>query len=93
MTSSTTNRTTIAHILIERLRLSGTNLYFPDKLDGDLIAEHDWAILDPEGPQIMKNYRELFTNICQEIDYAVQEGVVYFDEQDGSIYIQDKHLL
>jgi len=92
MTTNDTNRTTIAHILIERLRETGTNIEFPENLEGDLIKEHNWAIFSEDGPKIMKNHRDLFYHICNEVDYAVSEGVAYFDDEDGSVYIQGKYL-
>ena len=87
-----TNRTTIAHIIIDRLNLAGTKISFPENLNGDLIKEHNWAVLDPEGPKLMLNQKELFMNVCKEIDYAVSEGVAYFDDKDGSIYMQTSHI-
>jgi hypothetical protein len=88
----TTNQTTIAHVLFERLREEGTHIDFPESLNGDLILEHNWAIFNEDGPKIMSTYEELFNQICLEIDYCVENGYVYFDD-DGTIYIQDKYLL
>jgi len=90
--ANNTNRTTIAHIIIERLKETGTIIEFPKELNGDLIEEHNWAVINPQGPKLMSSHRELFMNVCQEIDYAVGAGVAYFDGEDGSIYMQTSHI-
>jgi len=78
-------QTTVAHIVSERLKNSGIYINFPPKYQGDLMMEHAWAVFDPTGPQLRKNFPELWENVCKEIDYAISEGAAVFN--DGIITI------
>lgn len=80
-------QTTIAHIIIERLRLAGVHINFPDHIKGDMMKEHAWAMFSQEGPKLMVNHKELFENVCKEIDHAIAEGVAIFGD-DGLITIK-----
>ena len=86
------NKTTVAHIVIERLRTSGVEIEFPLDISGNLKKEHDWAIFNEKGPKIMSNHKKLFENACTEVDYAVQEGVAFFDDEDGTVYFEMNKL-
>lgn len=86
------NKTTVAHIVIERLRASGVKIDFPNDISGNLKKEHDWAVFNENGPKIISNHKKLFENVCTEVDYAVQEGVAFFDDEDGTVYFEMNKL-
>lgn len=73
-------KTTIAHIIIERLNHSKNKITFPESFNGDLVKEHNWALFSPEGPKLMSSYPKLWNNVCEEIDYAIAEGVAHFSD-------------
>tara|TARA_R110001592_G_scaffold71619_7_gene218835 strand:- start:3422 stop:3706 length:285 start_codon:yes stop_codon:yes gene_type:complete len=87
------NKTTVAHIVIERLIEAGSEINFPPGIAGDLKKEHDWAVFNENGPKIISNHKKLFENVCTEVDYAVNEGVAFFDEEDGTVYFEMNKLL
>jgi hypothetical protein len=84
-------KTTIAHIIIERLKQTKTIIDFPAEFQGDLEKEHNWALFSPTGPKLMKNYPEMWGNICTEIDFAINEGVAHFGD-NGIITISQGHI-
>ena len=72
--------TTIAHIVIERLNHSlKKKIIFPDIVKGNLMKEHAWAMFSQTGPKLIVNHKDLFENVCKEVDHAIAEGVVVWD--------------
>ena len=68
------NETTVAHIIIERLKNRGVNLEFPDNIKGSIIEEHDWA-MSSAGFDLINNFRDLFDEVCNEVDDLVESGM------------------
>ena len=84
------NKTTIAHMIIERLaKQNGIILTFPTKVKGDLEKEHDWA-MSVSGFNLINNFRDIFDEVCNEIDDQVASGEVIFT--DMGIIIGTKHV-
>lgn len=75
------NQTTVPHIVASRINLE---VSFPEDIEGDLVKEHNFLIFDERGPKLMVNYKQLFEDVCKEVDYAVSEGVAHFGD-DGII--------
>ena len=84
-------QTTVPHIVVERLPEDKRNFDYPDDVKGDLIKEHNW-LLSKEGLNIIASYSDLFTNVCEEVDAAVNEGVAVFDGETGIITINSNIL-
>jgi len=79
--------TTVIHIVLERLKDQKVELPdYPEDVAGDLIKEHNWVISNPD-INLLKNHRDLFDNVCLEVDHAVKEGVVIFNGETGVITI------
>ena len=72
-------KTTVAHIIIERLAQRGVNLEFPDKVKGDLIKEHDWA-MSTAGFDLINNFKDIFDEVCNEVDDQVENGSIIFTD-------------
>jgi hypothetical protein len=83
--------TTVAHIVLERLNAGNENIVIPKEFEGNLIAEHHWLMFSESGPKLMLNHKDLFQNVCQEVDYAINEGVASFSDE-GVITIQQNIL-
>ena len=75
------NRTTVAHLILERLEKKGLSATFPEHVKGDLMKEHDWA-MSTSGFNLISNFKELFEEVCEEVDDLVDTGKVTFTE-DG----------
>ena len=73
------NKTTVAHIIIERLSQRGVNLVFPEEVKGDLIKEHDWA-MSTAGFDLINNFRDIFDEVCNEVDDQVENGSIIFTD-------------
>ena len=73
------NKTTVAHIIIERLSQCGVNLVFPEEVKGDLIKEHDWA-MSTAGFDLINNFRDIFDEVCNEVDDQVENGSIIFTD-------------
>jgi hypothetical protein len=84
-------QTTVAHIVLERLNAAGENIIIPKDFEGNLTAEHHWLMFAETGPKLMLNHKELFHNVCQEVDYAINEGVASFSDE-GIITVQQNIL-
>ena len=78
-------QTTIAHIILEKLKGTKNEFKFPLDIKDNLQAEHDWALSHPEGPQIMHNHKDLFYETCDEIDKGIADGILTFSVEDGII--------
>jgi len=76
-------RTTVAHMIIEKLRQSGIDLVFPSHVSGDLNKEHDWA-MSTTGFDLINNFKDMFDSVCDEVDAQVESGEVIFTD-DGII--------
>ena len=76
-------KTTVAHMMIEKLNQSGINLVFPDHVAGDLNKEHDWA-MSTTGFDLINNFRDVFDDVCNEVDAQVESGLIIFTD-DGEI--------
>lgn len=76
--------TTVAHIVLERLKDKGVEVNYPEDVKGDLIKEHNWLMFSSDGPKLMTSHKKLFENVCQEVDHAINEGVAHFSD-DGII--------
>jgi len=74
------NKTTVAHIIIERLTHRGIILEFPNTVKGDLIKEHDWA-MSTTGFDLINNFRDIFDEVCNEVDDQVQNGSIIFTDE------------
>ena len=81
-------KTTVAHLIAERLEEKGEKIEVPDQVKGDLIKEHNWLFFDREGPMLMLNQNKLFHEICDEIDKGIEEGTIIFNGEDGTITYQ-----
>ena len=71
------NRTTVAHLILERLEKQGISLPFPEHVKGDLMKEHDWA-MSTSGFNLISNFKELFEEVCEDVDELVNTGKVIF---------------
>jgi hypothetical protein len=80
------NKTTVAHIIIERLTHRGITLEFPDTVKGDLIEEHDWA-MSTAGFDLINSYSDVFNEVCNEVDDQVQNGSIIFTDEGFVISI------
>lgn len=78
-------KTTVAHLMIERLALDGNKIEIPDDIKGDLVKEHNWLFFDREGPSLMSLDRNLFHEVCDEIDKLMEKGEIIFNAEDGTI--------
>jgi len=81
-------KTTVAHLIIEKLEQQGQSIDFPNHIKGDLIKEHNWAFFDRDGPMLMTNQKDLFHEVCDEIDKGVENGTIIFNGEDGTITYQ-----
>ena len=72
-------KTTVAHIIIERLSQCGVSLVFPEEVKGDLIKEHDWA-MSTAGFDLINNFRDIFDEVCNEVDDQVENGSIIFTD-------------
>ena len=80
--------TTVVHIVIERLKDNGVEVPdYPEDIRGDLVKEHNWGLSSPD-LNLLKNHKEIFENVCKEVDYAVNEGVAIFNGETGVITIE-----
>jgi len=73
------NKTTVAHMIIERLKHSGIELVFPEHVSGDLDKEHDWA-MSTSGFDLINNFRDIFDDVCNDVDDKVEKGIVIFTD-------------
>lgn len=79
-------QTTVVHILIERLEEENKiKIDFPKEIKGNLVEEHNWCLFNPDGPKLMTSFPKEFDVVCKELDYAIKEGVAYFDDKNGLI--------
>ena len=78
-------KTTVAHLIAERLETLGEKIEIPEEVKGDLIKEHNWMFFDREGPMLMSNQTELFHKVCNEIDKGIEDGTIIFNGEDGTI--------
>lgn len=85
------SQTTVAHIIVERLKANNIIIDIPESLEDDLIKEHNWLLFSEDGPKLIKNYNQLFINVCQEVDYAIEAGVAHFSDE-GIISIADNRF-
>jgi hypothetical protein len=78
--------TTVAHIMISRLdKYHAYHVSFPKDISGDLGMEHDWAFAPgPEGANLMVRFPELFQQVCELVDDALECGDIVFLD-DGTI--------
>lgn len=81
-------KTTIAHLIIEKLNQEGIIIEFPDDIKGDVIKEHNWSFFNRDGPMIMSNHTELFHEVCNEVDEWIKDGTIIFNGEDGTITFQ-----
>jgi len=72
-------KTTVAHMIIEKLSLSGIDLVFPSHIAGDLNKEHDWA-MSTAGFDLINNFKDVFDDVCNEVDAQVESGSVIFTD-------------
>ena len=82
------NKTTVAHLVAERLEQQGEKIEIPDEIKGDLIKEHNWLFFDRDGPMLMTNHTALFHEVCNELDTSIASGETIFDSSDGTITFQ-----
>jgi hypothetical protein len=78
-------KTTVAHLIAERLEEKGESIEIPDEVKGDLVKEHNWMFFDRDGPMLMSNQRDLFHEVCDEVDKGVEDGTIIFNSEDGTI--------
>ena len=84
--------TTVAHIVLERLKEAGQEIpEYPEHVKGDLVLEHNWVMSHPELNPLL-NHKEVFNNVCKEVDYAVNEGVAIFNGETGVITISGNNF-
>ena len=81
-------KTTVAHLIAERLEAKGEKIEIPEEAKGDLIKEHNWMFFDRDGPMLMSNQRDLFHEVCSEIDKGIEEGTIIFNSEDGTVTYQ-----
>lgn len=81
-------KTTVAHLIAERLEENGELIEIPEDIKGDLVKEHNWMFFDRDGPMLMSNQRDLFHEVCDEIDKGVKDGTIIFNSEDGTITYQ-----
>jgi hypothetical protein len=79
-------KTTVAHLMAEKLADQGVNISFTEDVSGDIIKEHDWMMTNPEGPMLMTNHSKLFQEVCADVDKRINEGTMIFHD-DGTITI------
>jgi len=72
-------KTTVAHMVMDKLKEKGISLDIPDTSIGDLLSEHD-AVIET----IMREFNELFLDACTRVDNLLDEGMISFDD-DGLI--------
>ena len=72
-------KTTVAHMIIEKLSQSGIDLVFPSHIAGDLSKEHDWA-MSTAGFDLINNFKDVFDDVCNEVDAQVESGSVVFTD-------------
>lgn len=82
------NKTTVAHLIVERLEEKEEKIEIPSEVKGDLIKEHNWLFFDREGPMLMTNQNKLFHEVCDEIDKGIENGTIIFNGEDGTITYQ-----
>lgn len=82
------NRTTVAHLILEHLEKQGISLPFPEHSKGDLVKERDWA-MSTSGFNLISNFQELFDEVCEDVDDLVSTGKVVFTE-DGILIFHDQ---
>ena len=73
-------KTTIAHIILERLRQMNIHLKFPSSITGDLVKEHDWA-MSTSGFDLINNFRDVFDDVCNEVDEQIDTGNMVFTDE------------
>lgn len=81
-------KTTVAHLIAERLEEKGEKIEVPEQVKGDLIKEHNWLLFDRDGPMLMLNQNKLFHEVCDEIDKGIEDGTIIFNGEDGTITYQ-----
>ena len=69
------NRTTVAHLVLEHLEKQGISLPFPEHVKGDLVKEHDWA-MSTSGFNLISNFQELFDKVV-----FTEDGSLIFHDQ------------
>ena len=74
------NKTTVAHLIVERLAREGIKLEFPKEYKGDISLEHDWVFV------LMKRYPNQFREVCEEVDEMIKEGLCQFTDDGIIIY-------
>lgn len=80
-------KTTIAHIMLERLEKQGITIEISPHVEGDIIEEHDWLMSGSNGPMFLERFGDLFQEICIEIDKGIALGEVTFLDDGTIIYL------
>ena len=78
-------KTTVAHLMVERMSESEKSFQIPDEIKGDLLKEHNWLLFDTNGPGLMSLKRKLFHEVCDEVDKLLESGEIVFNSEDGTI--------
>ena len=78
-------KTTIPHLVLERIEKSIEDFDVPDDVKGVLEKEHDWLMFNEDGPRVMINHKKAFDEVCAEVDKGIEEGQIYFNVEDGTI--------
>jgi len=81
-------KTTVAHLIAERLEEKGEKIEIPNEFKGDLIKEHNWLFFERDGPLLMTNQTKMFHEVCDEIDKGIEEGTIIFNSEDGTVTYQ-----
>jgi hypothetical protein len=74
------NKTTLPHLVLERFPHIAVAIEIPDNIKGDEEAEHSFLY-----PVIMRDYRNEWHIICEEVDKGIEAGSVAFNSETGEI--------
>jgi len=80
-------KTTLAHLMIDRMATDASQFDWPIEYKGDLLKEHGWA-MDTSGGNFMERWPDLFEQICYEIDEWIAGGIVVFHDTGLIEWIQ-----
>ena len=74
------NITTIPHLVLYYDKNIQESVQIPPDIKGDLIKEHDYL-----APILMNKFPTEWKIICEEVDYGVETGTMFFNDEDGTV--------
>ena len=79
------NQTTVPHLVLEnnpaiKAQVSQETYVASNPTEAQLLEEHSKLY-----PVIMRDFREAWAEVCEEVDKGIEEGSLIFDGETGII--------